>query len=236
MRSKPRLRKHRLSISKNTEHSRHIKKRGLGNIIKNIRRLWRRLDERGSSAVAWDLSGTTGGDAAQAAVTLKRSWLSSRGLYSRAFAADRFVDFFVSAARGPSHATGVSTSLLTTRGEIANAALTVSDGRRLALHILGYNLKFEKSAVGVLHTEALLRHAFESGVEVVDFLAPRHEYKDMWADEAVRVSDFAVPVSARGTLYVKAYLATVREHIKAAIAKMPCAMVRVLCHVQRAIG
>lgn len=204
--------------------------------IKNVRRLWRRLDERGASAVAWDLRGAAGYDAALAAVTLKRSWLASRGLFSKAFAADRFAQFFASAARIASLETGVSTSLLTSRGEIANATVTVSDGRRLALHILGYSLKFEKSAVGVLHTEALVRHAFATGVETVDFLAPRHEYKDTWADGAVRVSDFAVPISLGGQIYVKAYLALLREHIKVVMAELPPIAVRLLSRLQRAIS
>ena len=211
-------------------------KRFSAKYLKNLRRLRRRLDERGVTQTHLDLAGPKAEDAVYAAVALKRAWLSSRGLFSTAFAGDALRRFFALAAGTAGHGSGVSASLLTSAGEIANAAITVSDGKTLALHVLAYNMKFEKSGAGILHTEDLLRAAFDNGLETVDFLAPRHEYKDVWADGVVRVSDFAVPVTLLGSVYTHAYLANVRENLKTLVRSMPCTAVRALSWVRKTLS
>jgi CelD/BcsL family acetyltransferase involved in cellulose biosynthesis len=63
----------------------------------------------------------------------------------------------------------------------------------------------------------LIEHAFAQGHQTFDFLAPRHDYKNEWADGAVRVADYALPVTVLGRVYTHAYLGFAREHVKAAV-------------------
>jgi CelD/BcsL family acetyltransferase involved in cellulose biosynthesis len=184
---------------------------------KNRRRLERRLEERGAIDVLWDLSGSAGAAAATASLTLKRAWLKERGQLSLAFADPRTDAFFADACTGTARPSGAGVSLLRSGGEIANAAVTVTAKGTQALHILAYDNAFEKCAPGVLHVEKLIEHAFAQGLQTVDFLAPRHDYKNEWADGAVRVADYAVPVTVLGRVYAHAYLGCARERAKAVV-------------------
>lgn len=186
---------------------------------KNRQRLERRLGERGAVALDWTLTGRAAADAARTTMILKRAWLRAKGLVSRAFA-DRSTDaFFADVCAGMQRSAGAQVSLLTSGGEIANAAITVTCKGRQAVHILAYGMKFEKNAAGVLHVEKLVERAFANGVEVFDFLAPRHEYKMEWSDGAVKVADYAMPVTLAGTIYTKGYLGFFREHLKSLLKR-----------------
>ncbi len=203
---------------------------------KNRRRLERRLEERGRVEATWNLTGKVGADAAIATLTLKRAWLKSRGQLSRAFADPCTDRFFAAIAAAEQRPVGAAIALLTSKGEIANAAISVVVKGRQALHILAYGLKFEKCAAGILHVEKLIAHAFENGVTTFDFLAPRHDYKLEWADGAVRVADYALPVTRAGTVYARVYLAFVRETLKAALKAAPGVAKAPLSLVQRYAG
>lgn len=183
--------------------------------FRNRRRLERRLAERGAVDLDWGLTGRAAADAACTTMVLKRAWLKAKGQVSRAFADRRTDAFFADVCAGLQRPTGTQVSLLTSGGEIADAAITVTCKGRQAVHILAYNMKFEKCAAGVLHVEKLVEHAFATGVEVFDFLAPRHDYKQEWADGEVHVKDFAKPVTVAGRAYTKIYLGFVRERLKA---------------------
>ncbi len=184
---------------------------------KNRRRLERRLEERGAVDAGGALEGSAGAAAATATLRLKRTWLKQRGQLSRAFADKRTDAFFAAACAQQTHPAGANVSLLRSGGAIANAAITVTAKGTQALHILAYDSAFEKCAPGVLHVEKLLEQAFAQGHQTFDFLAPRHDYKNEWADGAVRVADYAVPVTVLGRLYTHAYLGFVREQAKAAV-------------------
>ncbi len=188
---------------------------------KNRRRLERRLEDRGPVDIQWDLKGGAAAEASNTTLVLKRAWLKSRGQLSKALADPRVDAFFADVCSGDSRPVGAHVALLRSGGEIANAAISVSVKGRQALHILAYGLKFEKCAAGILHVEKLIAHAFASGAQTFDFLAPRHDYKLEWADGAMRVADYALPATTAGKIYTHAYLGFVREHLKAALKSAP---------------
>ena len=188
---------------------------------KNRRRHARRLEERGTLAFERHTCGEAAADAVAACIVLKRAWLNSKGLVSRAFADERIEAFFKRTLASQHRPAGVAVSLLRSAGEIADASIVVDAKGRRAVHIVAYGLKFEKSGPGGVHLEHAVRQAFSDGVSVLDFMAPRHDYKMEWADGVVRVDDFAVPLTVRGRLYVGCYLVGVREGLKAVIAAMP---------------
>ncbi len=200
---------------------------------KNRRRQLRRLEERGPIEINV-LAGTPdAAGAARATMTLKRAWLNSRGLISKAFADARIDAFFADAVASTSRPCGVAISQLTSNGECADVSISVTCKGRRAIHILAYALKFEKVGAGNHHLEVALQTAYADGVEVYDFLAPRHEYKMEWADTVVSVSDHAIALSPLGRLYADVYLAHVREGIKRALKALPRGVTRFVAGAHR---
>ena len=90
--------------------------------LKNLRRLKRRLEERGPYSFDWALEGRAAEHAVGLMMVLKRAWLRERGCFSKAFGDPRFERFFAEAAQ-QSATTGVEMSTLTTAGETANSML-----------------------------------------------------------------------------------------------------------------
>lgn len=200
---------------------------------KNRRRELRRLEERGTLDVAFHTGTTEAASAARLAMTLKRAWLDSRGLLSKAFADTRVDAFFADAVSSTARPCGVAVSVLSSAGENANVAISVTCKGRRALHVLAYALKFEKFGVGKHHLDAALQQAYADGVQVYDFLAPNHAYKMDWADTVVVVADHALALSPLGKLYTDIYLARVREGLKAVLKRLPRRMTRLLAGAHR---
>ena len=203
-----------------------------GKTKKNRRRQERRLADHGIIGLDWTLGGKDAAHAVRTTMVLKRAWLRTRGQLSRAFADQRTDAFFADACAGQQRPAGGQVSMITAGGEIANAAITVSAKGRQSLHILAYGMKFEKTAPGVLHIERLIEHAFATGVTALDFLAPRHAYKLEWADGAVRVVDYALPLTLAGKTYTHVYLGFVREALKAIAKATPRALAGPMSRVQ----
>ena len=200
---------------------------------KNRRRQLRRLEERGPVDIVWHTGSDAAADAVRLAMTLKRAWLNSRGLISRAFADTRIDAFFADAASSMTRPCGVGISVLQSAGESADVAISVTCKGRRAIHILSYALKFEKVGAGNHHLEVALQKAYTDGIEVYDFLAPRHAYKMEWADTVVLVSDHALAMSRLGRLYADIYLAHVREGLKSALKRLPRGMTRFIAGAHR---
>jgi CelD/BcsL family acetyltransferase involved in cellulose biosynthesis len=200
---------------------------------KNRRRQLRRLEERGPVQIKV-LHGTAdAAGAARATMTLKRAWLNSRGLMSKAFADVRIDAFFADAVASTNRPCGVAISQLASNGECADVSISVTCKGRRAIHILAYALKFEKVGAGNHHLEVALQSAYADGIKVYDFLAPRHEYKMEWADTVVSVSDYALALSPLGKLYADIYLAHVREAVKRALKTLPRGVTRFIAGAHR---
>ncbi len=200
---------------------------------KNRSRQLRRLQERGPVEIKV-LAGTPqSAGAARATMTLKRGWLNSRGLISKAFADVRIDAFFADAVSSTTRPCGVAISVLSSNGECADVSVSVTCKGRRAIHILAYALKFEKVGAGNHHLEVALQTAYADGIEIYDFLAPRHAYKMEWADTVVSVADHALALSPLGKLYADIYLARVREGIKRAVKTLPRGVTRFIAGAHR---
>ncbi len=195
---------------------------------KNRRRQLRRLEERGPIVVEHLSGGQPARDAVRLAMTLKRAWLNERGLVSKAFADERIDTFFADASSSVARPCGVAISELRTNGECADLSISVTCKGRQAIHILSYALKFEKFGAGNHHLEVAMQRAFEDGVAVYDFLAPRHAYKMEWADGVVAVNDQVLALSPLGNIYADLYLAKVRESLKSLLKRLPLRLRRLI--------
>jgi CelD/BcsL family acetyltransferase involved in cellulose biosynthesis len=188
---------------------------------RNRRRLGRRFAERGKTEFERPQDGARARELALAAIDLKRDWLKDRGLVSTALFDPRMADFFADVAEGASHPAGCQVSALMIDGTPAAIEITLKSKDHIAMHVIVFNLAYEKAGAGVLLLEETIAKSFGNGCRTFDLLSPADGYKVDWADAAVGVGDYAVPLSHKGSLYARVYLGLVRPGIKRALEAMP---------------
>ena len=193
---------------------------------KNRRRLLRRLEDHGQVRFQALPPSTAASALAVAGLALKRRWLDNRGLVSVAFADQRIERFFADVAGATAEPTGCQVFALDLDGVPVAVAIGFVCGPRLTLHMIAYDLDVEKSGVGVLNLEAILRWAERHGCNAVDLLAPKADYKMDWADTTVPVCDHAVPVTLKGQGCVRLYDGFLRPQAKSAIEALPASLRR----------
>ncbi len=195
---------------------------------KNRRRLARRLQEQGPMAFERHHGGPRASALAVKALELKAEWLKRRGLVSHAISDARMARFFANAAEGRERSTNCIVSALVSNGEPAALEVSFTCKHRLAMHVIAYDLRFEKAGVGVLLMEQSLRDAYQDGLGTYDMLAPGDNYKLDWADQTVDVHDWVKPLSLAGFTYARIYLGLLRTRAKAVITAMPKSLRRLL--------
>jgi CelD/BcsL family acetyltransferase involved in cellulose biosynthesis len=99
---------------------------------------------------------------------------------------------------------------------------------RTVMHVIVFNLKYEKAGAGVLLLEETIAKSFASGCRTFDLLAPADGYKLDWADGVAGIADWALPLSFKGWAFARLYLGFARPTIKAALCAMPVSLRRLL--------
>lgn len=188
---------------------------------RNRKRQRRRLAERGAVALACHAEGAEAAALAVEAFRLKRAWLAERGIVSPALADQRTVRFFADVTRAETRPAGCHVLALTCAERPVALEIGLTCKGRSAIHIIAYDLDYEKTAAGALLMEDSIRRAAEQGVAVFDLLAPGDGYKLEWADASVAVSDWALPCSTAGRLYAALYLGHFRGALKRGLDRLP---------------
>lgn len=196
-------------------------KRYSGGTRRNRKRLRRRLEERGEMKFERHYGGAEAAKLALEALELKAAWLKERGLVSNAIADERMARLFADAAEGKGRSTGCVVSALKSGDETAALEVAFGCNGRHAIHVIVYNLKFEKAGAGVVLMEQSLRDCFNEGVAAYDLLAPGDSYKLDWADSSVEVLDWVKPLSLAGHVYTRLYLGSLRGKAKAVLKALP---------------
>jgi CelD/BcsL family acetyltransferase involved in cellulose biosynthesis len=190
-------------------------------IRKNRRRLARRLEEKGGMQFLRLQGGDEARSLAAQAVALKALWLRDRGLVSNAVADEKLPGLFADLAEGKEKPVGCIVAALKSGGELAAVEVSFTCKRRLAMHLIAFNLEFEKSGAGVLLLEQSLRQGYGEGFYVYDMLAPGDAYKLDWCDKSDALCDWVKPLRFRGYIYAKLYLGFLRSRAKKALKALP---------------
>ncbi len=193
---------------------------------KNRKRQLRRLQETGETSFQRLAPGPAASEAAGVAMSLKRDWLRQRGLVSPAVVDARTEGFFRDCASGRGPATGVEIGAVVSNGTVAAIEIAIQCKDRVALHLIAYDPRFEKTGAGALLMEDSIRRACQSGKAALDLLAPGAAYKFEWADRSVDVGDCAFGLSRAGKVYAAIYLARLRPAAKALVEHLPKAVRR----------
>lgn len=188
---------------------------------RNRKRLGRRLEERGTMVFEHLTGGARAKEVAKLAIAMKRTWLKDRGLVSPAFADPRMDGFFEAVAEAASHPVGCVTSTLLSGDEVTAIEIAFHAKDRIVMHVIVFNLEYEKAGAGVLLLEKTISDSFGDGCATFDLLAPADGYKLDWADATAAVNDWVLPLSLKGWAYTHLYLGFVRQSAKAVLAAMP---------------
>lgn len=199
---------------------------------RNRRRLARRLEETHGVKFGVKFERYKGGAEAAAlavhALDLKTLWLKDRGLVSHAIADPRMRRFFSDAVADPARSTNSVVAALFCDGEPAALEVSFTCKGRLAMHVIVFNLAYEKTGAGVLLLEQGIRDGYADGLTTFDMLAPGDNYKLDWSDASVEVQDWSRPLTLAGQTYARLYLGFVRPRMKAVIGAMPQALRRIV--------
>jgi CelD/BcsL family acetyltransferase involved in cellulose biosynthesis len=195
---------------------------------RNRRRLFRRLSGLGPVAFEHCRSSARARELTIKAVDLKRDWLKDRGLVSPALADPRFASFFAELAQGNDRPMGCEVSALTCGSEPAAIEITLRCLDRVVMHVIVFNMKYEKAGAGVLLLERTIAQAFGANARTFDLLSPGDPYKLAWADATIGVTDWVIPLSARGWVFARLYLGLARPAFKAALDAMPTSLRRLV--------
>lgn len=193
---------------------------------KNRKRQLRRLQETGTISFERLPAGDEASEAASLALSLKREWLRQRGLVSPAVADARTEAFFRDCASGDGPATGVEIGFVRSDGQVAAIEIAIQCKDRVAVHLISYDARFEKTGAGSLLMEDRIRRACEMGMSTLDLLAPGTAYKFEWADRAADIGNCSIGLSAAGKLYTSIYLARLRPTAKLIVEGLPMALRR----------
>lgn len=212
-----------------------------GKAKKNRRRLMRRLEECGSVVFRELPPGEAAASALSAGLADKRDWLKRRGIVSPALGDPRVDRMLHRVVTDPDRATGSTVFELSLDGRPVAFALGFRCKRRLMLHMITYAADMEKHGVGVLNLEAILRLAEAEGLDAVDLLPPKAEYKLDWADASVAAGDYNIGLSARGRIMSQLVDGAVLPAIKNTIVRLPLSLrrklaARTLAHTASARG
>jgi CelD/BcsL family acetyltransferase involved in cellulose biosynthesis len=195
---------------------------------RNRRRLARRLEERGPLQFIRLHGGEEAGELAARAIATKSEWLKDRGLVSSALGDERTPALFADLASRKAKPVDCVVSVLKTNGETAAFEVSFVCKGRLVIHVMAFDLEFEKAGVGVLLLEQNLKQGYAEKLDIYDMMAPGDPYKMDWCDKSETVIDWVKPLSAIGTLYARVYLGFLRSRLKSALKSMPQPLRRIL--------
>jgi CelD/BcsL family acetyltransferase involved in cellulose biosynthesis len=195
---------------------------------RNRKRQRRRLEDLGQVETEFVTGGARARELAEKAMVLKRVWLAHRGLVSPAFADTRLDAFFADVAEAAVRPAGCHVIALKCGSTPVAMEIGVRCKGRSAIHVVVYDLAYEKTAAGALLMEDSIRRAFDDGFHTFDLLAPADAYKVDWADGSVAVRDYALPLSIAGQVYARLYLAILRDLVKKGVGALPSGVRRVV--------
>jgi CelD/BcsL family acetyltransferase involved in cellulose biosynthesis len=201
---------------------------------RNRKRQRRRLEERGAISLEWFTKGAEAAALTAEVFKCKLAWLRQRGIVSPALVDPRTEQFFMDVARAELRPAGCHVMTLSSGGHPVAFEIGVRCKGRSAIHIIAYDLEFEKTAAGALLMEDSIRRASDDGIGVYDLLAPGDGYKLEWADDAVIVRDWAAPLSTMGRAYSVLYLGS-RSALKRGLDALPVGMRRRITGVVSAL-
>jgi len=192
------------------------------------RRLLRGLHEIGTVAFEHRAGGPAARNLVGHALALKGKWLLARGVIAPVLQDPRFGRFLRDVAAGGTGAAGIRLTAMCCNGKPAAIEVSLEcKGHRVA-YLISYDIDLAKHGIGIIVAEHSIRTAHEQGLVRFDLLTPADAYKMDWADGAVEVRDWAMPLSRAGRIYQCVWLCLARQAMRSATKSSPVWLRRVV--------
>ena len=215
-----------LTLTKATTYAEHRDANASSKSRKKRRRAWRMLEAEGPLSLDQMAPSENAASLAAHAIHLKRSWLADRGLVSRALSDDNAIAFFRAVCGPTDRPVGANLHVLYSNGRPASIQIYFDHADRSCLHLIVYDLDFERHGCGLLHLDHTFKNRFDNGSATIDLLAPAAHYKSQVANNETAVLDYAVPLTLKGRLLTRVYQGQLRPRLKAGLEHMPIALRR----------
>lgn len=170
---------------------------------KSRRRNRRKIAEHGKLAVHIKPPKHFSEPIVQTAIDLKNLWLDRRGETSRVFSDRSMTELFSDLSN---ELPNTVISSMTCDNEVAAVEIGFLHKNSYFSYLGAVNGDFASFGPGALLLEDTISWAFDQSVTSFDFLAPEDPYKRSWARSDVSVDDYAVALSARGSVYTTAVI------------------------------
>lgn len=192
---------------------------------RNRKRQRRRLEERGPVTLVLERGSVAAQALTVTAFKLKLDWLAQRGLISPALSDPRTVRFFVDATGSTTRPAGCHVMALKCGDQPVALEIGLTCKGRSAIHIIVYDMAYEKTAAGSLLMEDSIGNAIDDRMTVFDLLAPDAPYKREWADATEVVRDWTAASTFAGRAYAAVTLG-LRATIKSGLDRLPVGLRR----------
>lgn len=181
----------------------------------------RRYFEHDNAKSAVGCAGSRATHLTKHAIFMKRAWLASRNLSSRALSSGTFDRFLTAAAHNNTTCYRPILSVLS-RGNTHDAIeLGFISGLTYFSHLAAYALESRSLSAGMLQFEDTVAYCISNGIEKIDLLAPSDAYKLDWTDQSLAVCDYAKPLSFRGAIFASLHGPFVRHCTKTLLRWLP---------------
>ena len=201
-------------------YSNGLKKR----VRKHLAKCRRELEARGEIEFVIAEDGRKASEWLDEALHLKRQWLCRTGRISRAFMDLRTRDLLMQMAQDLCHAPGplrTMVSRLSIDGRTAAIEFGFTHRHTYHCYLGAFAPELARYSPGNLLTGEMLRALHAMGITRYDMMAPDARYKREWANGAVPVHDFALALSAQGTIFLRVVLQGLQPAARRAFYFLP---------------
>ena len=157
-------------------------------------------------------------------LAVKRRWLVATGRLSRAFVDSRTaacLSDLVQSLTEPAACPRLAFFKLSLDGEMAAMEFGFVHNRCYHLYLGAFSEELARFGPGNVLTEKVMEWCVGQGIQRYDMMAPRSRNKGEWQSGEVEVSDWLVPLTARGRVYARAVPGGVAPAVRAAFYALP---------------
>lgn len=160
------------------------------------------------------------------AIQLKRDWLESRNICSRALSSGTFDSFLMRIAQKRTASFRTMVSSLSQGAKPLAIELGFVSKNTYFSHLAAYDVAAHSLSAGMLQFEDTINDCISNGITQIDLLAPSDAYKMDWTKKSVAVYDFGKAFSPVGALFLTMNGPAARQFAKALLQWLPYTLQR----------
>jgi CelD/BcsL family acetyltransferase involved in cellulose biosynthesis len=163
------------------------------------------------------------------AIRQKRIWLSDRGLISKPIFSNWLESFLLGLSTDTAGRLNVVCSILKAGDRPVSYEIGLRYRERHCCFITAHDNALTDDSPSRLHMDHAQRSALKEGYKAFDLMVPLSRHKQSWSSGHVPVSDYWLPLSARGRIAGSIILKALRPLARAAYNRTPPILRRAAC-------